>query len=373
MTDDLYIGLMSGTSLDGIDTVLVSFKEKQPTVLQSQCFNLPTQLQQEIQSLVNIGDNELERLAALDVQLGHVFADAVQQLLEKAKIKKEQVSAIGSHGQTIRHWPQAKYPTTLQLADANIIAETSGIRTVADFRRRDIAAGGQGAPLVPAFHQEIFRDKNINRVILNLGGIANVTVLAADQSIAVTGFDTGPANTLMNQWISLQQNQAYDEEGKWAASGQIDEALLERLLNDDYFNLAPPKSTGTEYFSASWLEDKLAQFTSLHAQDVQASLAAFTAITIRDAIIKHVTKITPLDEIIVCGGGVHNDYLLMQLRHALPEIKINSSEEYGIDPDYVEATAFAWLAKQTIEGKPGNIPEVTGAKHKAVLGAIYSV
>ncbi|MCW8900521.1 MAG: anhydro-N-acetylmuramic acid kinase [Gammaproteobacteria bacterium] len=368
MADDLYIGLMSGTSLDGIDAVLVEFKNDQVTVVDSTYLPLPSSLKNEIKSLINPGENEINRLTALDVKLGKLFAEAVKQLITKENINKEDIIAIGSHGQTIRHLPGAEFPSTLQISDPNIIAEETGITTVADFRRRDMAAGGQGAPLVPAFHEKIFRDTKKNRVILNLGGIANITLLPADHMMPVTGFDTGPANTLINHWIQQQQNKNYDESGRWASSGEIDESFLEHLLNDDYFNLAPPKSTGTEYFNAAWLTKKLSKFPFLAAKDVQASLTTFTAKTITDAIKAYSNN---LDEIIICGGGVHNDFLLQQLTLGLSHIEINSSAKYGLDPDFIEATAFAWLARQTLEHKPGNLPEVTGAKRAVILGGIY--
>jgi len=368
MADDLYIGLMSGTSLDGIDAALVRFENKQVTVLETICSPLSSHLKDEIKSLISPATNEINRLMALDVQLGKSFAEAVKQLTDKANIKKEDIIAIGSHGQTIRHLPTTDFPSTLQITDPNIIAEVTGITTVADFRRRDMAAGGQGAPLVPAFHEQIFRDAKKNRVILNLGGIANITILPADKNTPVTGFDTGPANTLINHWIQQQQNKSYDDGGKWALSGQVNESFIEQLLNDDYFKLAPPKSTGTEYFNAAWLTKKLSEFLFLAAEDVQASLTTFTVTTIKDAITQYAGKV---DEIIVCGGGVHNDFLLQLLKQYLPDIEINSSAKYGLDPDYIEATAFAWLAKQTIEHKPGNLPEVTGAKQAVILGGVY--
>lgn len=368
MADDLYIGLISGTSLDGIDAALVRFENEQPSVLETVCLPLPANLKDEIKSLINPTTNEINRLMALDVQLGKYFSKSVKQLLDQAKIKNNDIVAIGSHGQTIRHLPTAEYPSTLQITDANIIAEVTGITTVADFRRRDMAAGGQGAPLVPAFHQHIFRHTKKNRVILNLGGIANITILPADRNIPVTGFDTGTANTLMNHWIQQQQNKSYDENGSWASSGQMNEDFLNELLKDDYFKLAPPKSTGTEYFNPAWLTKKLSTFPFLAAEDVQASLTAFTATTIKDAIKSYASE---AEEIIVCGGGVHNDFLQQQLKQFLPNIEINSSAKYGLDPDYVEATAFAWLAKQTMEHKSGNLPEVTGANRSVILGGVY--
>ena len=379
MADDFYIGLMSGTSLDGIDAALVRFENDQATVVETLCSPLADNLKKEIKSLINPGENEINRLMALDVQLAQAFSEATKALITKANVKKENslkltkenIVAIGSHGQTLRHFPTADHPATLQIADPNVIAEVTGITTVADFRRRDIAAGGQGAPLVPAFHEQIFRHATKNRVILNLGGIANITILPADKDIPVTGFDTGPANTLLNHWIQQQQNKNYDEAGKWAASGQANESFIKELINDDYFQLAPPKSTGTEYFNATWLTNKLSKFSKLSNEDIQASLTALTTITISDAIKKHASKIANVDEVIVCGGGVHNEFLLQQLSEGLPNIEINSSAEYGLDPDYIEATAFAWLAKQTMEHKVGNLPSVTGAKRTVVLGGVY--
>ena len=368
MADDFYIGLMSGTSLDGIDAALVRFENDLPSIVETICLELPENFKDDIKSLINPGKNEINRLMALDVQLGKLFSEAVNEVINKAKIKKVDIAAIGSHGQTLRHYPTAEHPSTLQIADPNIIAEITGITTVADFRRKDVAAGGQGAPLVPAFHEQIFRDENKNRVILNLGGIANITVLPADKNIPVTGFDTGPANTLMNHWVQQQQDKNYDEDGKWAESGKVNKDFLKELLNDDYFKLLPPKSTGTEYFNPAWLTKKLSTFPFLSAEDVQASLTALTATTVKDAI--KLCKFE-IDELIICGGGVHNNYLLQLLKQDLPSVEINSSEKYGLDPDYVEATAFAWLAKQTIERQTGNLPEVTGARRKVILGGIY--
>lgn len=368
MADDLYIGLMSGTSLDGIDAALVRFEYEQATVLDSICLPLPSALREQIKSLINPSENEINRLLSVDVQLANTFADSVAQLIDKTNINIKDIVAIGCHGQTIRHLPTAEHPTTLQIGDPNIIAEVTGITTVADFRRRDMAAGGQGAPLVPAFHEYVFRDSKRNRVILNLGGIANITILNAEKNIPVTGFDTGPANTLMNHWIQQQQNKNFDEGGSWAASGQINNDFLAQLLDDNYFKLTPPKSTGTEYFNAAWLTKKLSAFPLLAAEDVQASLTVFTAITVSDAVKQYAND---ADEIIICGGGVHNDFLLQQLTKNLPHIEIHSSAKYGLDPDYIEATAFAWLAKQTIEHQYGNLPEVTGAKRGVILGGIY--
>lgn len=366
MADDYYIGLMSGTSLDGIDAVLVKFSDDSPLVVDALYTPLSPAIKDEIKSLINPADNELNRLMSLDIQLGKLFAQSVKELLDKSGFTHNQVKAIGSHGQTIRHFPTAEYANTLQIGDANTIAELTGITTVADFRRRDMAAGGQGAPLVPAFHEKLFRSKDINRIILNLGGIANITLLLKDQAIPVTGFDTGPANTLINHWIQQQQNKSFDENGDWAASGNINADFLAHLLDDDFFRLAPPKSTGTEYFNASWLTQKLSSFPFLAAEDVQASLTAFTAKSAADAIAHY-----PVDEIILCGGGAHNSFLLQQFKKNLPRALISKASDYGIDPDYIEATAFAWLAKQTLENKTGNLPAVTGARKPVILGGVY--
>jgi anhydro-N-acetylmuramic acid kinase len=371
MKDDLYIGLMSGTSLDGIDAILARFENEQVMVLDALCLPLTSNLKDEIKSLINPGDNEINRLMDLDIQLGKTFSEAVNELVKKAKITKENIIAIGSHGQTIRHFPTTKNPTTLQIGDPNTIAERTGITTVADFRRRDMAVGGQGAPLVPAFHEQIFRHATKNRVILNLGGIANITILPADTSKPVTGFDTGPANTLINHWIQQQQNKNFDDGGKWASTGQTNQNFLEQLLDDDFFKLTPPKSTGTEYFNANWLTQKLKAFPFLPSEDVQASLTSFTAKTISDAINQYASKVAKVDEIIICGGGVHNDFLLQQLKQDFSNVEINSSVKYGLDPDYIEATAFAWFAKQTMSHQTGNLPDVTGARKKVILGGIY--
>ncbi len=368
MAEELYIGLMSGTSLDGIDAALVRFEQHQPCVIDTLCLPLQAELRDEIRLLINPADNELQRMLALDVQLGHAFANAVTTLLQQSGTRVEQIRAIGSHGQTLRHLPTAPHATTLQIGDANIIAEQTGITTVADFRRRDMACGGQGAPLVPAFHEQIFRHHTFNRVILNIGGIANLTLLPADSQQAVIGFDTGPGNTLMNHWIQQQQNRPFDQHGDWAASGTVHDDFVAALLDDPFFQQPAPKSTGTEYFNPAWLSKRLKRFPFVAAEDVQASLAMLTATTIANAINTLPLKV---DEVIVCGGGVHNTFLLQLMAQLLPAITWNSSEVHGMDPDYIEATAFAWLARQTLQRQSGNLPEVTGAKRPVILGGVY--
>ncbi|VAX09175.1 Anhydro-N-acetylmuramic acid kinase [hydrothermal vent metagenome] len=368
-----YIGLMSGTSVDSIDAVLLSIDNTSPRLHSSHRHPIPPALQQQTLALFVPGENELERMSQLDVRFGQLFADAVNALLKASNISTQQITAIGSHGQTLRHYPDNEFPNTLQIGDPNIIAELTGITTVADFRRRDMAAGGQGAPLVPAFHQALLQSDKINRVILNIGGIANITVLASDTGKTVTGFDTGPGNALMDAWILSQQQQPHDNNGAWAASGRVHQALLEQLLADAYFQQPPPKSTGRESFNLNWLERILLQFPKYSpkpsAEDIQATLTELSAISIAQAILQYATE---SEQVLVCGGGVHNDYLMQRIRHHLPEQQLNSTLQAGIDPDWVEAMAFAWLAKQTLDGRAGNLPGVTGATHPVILGGIYS-
>ena len=369
-----YIGLMSGTSVDAIDAALVSFDNNKIKFHSALNYPIPEELRQQVLALISQGENELVRMNQLDVKLGQMFAEAVLALLKHANIPTEQVKAIGSHGQTLRHFPNSETPGTLQIGDPNIIAETTGITTVADFRRRDMAAGGQGAPLVPAFHQSILQDKEINRITLNIGGIANITVLAKDLDKSVIGFDTGPGNALMDSWIqqhtqqTQQTQQTYDKDGAWAASGNINQQLLDILLADPYFMLPPPKSTGRETFNMLWLNQHLQNFAALSEEDIQATLTEFTAVTIAQAILKYAAE---TEQVLVCGGGVHNRYLMQRLAEHLPEQLIQSSKVVGLDPDWVEAMAFAWQAKQTLEGLTGNLPSVTGARHPAILGGIF--
>ena len=362
-----YIGLISGTSMDGIDAALVAFDDR-PQVVAWHNQSLPNEVRQELYRLQTPGQDELARAMTLDVTLGRLFAGAVQALLDKAGLTASEIAAIGSHGQTLRHYPDGPTPTSWQIGDPNLIAELTGITTVADLRRRDMAAGGQGAPLVPAFHANVFSDSEHDRAVLNIGGIANLTLLPADSARPVTGFDTGPGNGLMDAWINREQNQAYDRNGEWAASGHVHPGLLERLMNDPYFTRTPPKSTGREYFNLAWLEPQLAAFANLAARDVQATLCELTARTIADALQANMNSI---EEVLVCGGGVHNRQLRQRLEELVTPATISSTARAGIDPDQVEAAAFAWLARQTLAGRPGNLTDVTGARHPVVLGAIY--
>ncbi|VAX03806.1 Anhydro-N-acetylmuramic acid kinase [hydrothermal vent metagenome] len=366
---EYYIGLMSGTSLDGIDAVLVDFTNGQPRLIEAHTHPLPDALHQQLTALCQPGDDEIERMGRADMALGELFADAVQQLLSQANLPSSEIHAIGSHGQTIRHRPDAGF--TLQIGDANRIAQHTGITTVTDFRRRDMAAGGQGAPLVPAFHAALFRSPDITRVVLNLGGMANITLLPADPEQPVSGYDTGPGNVLMDAWARQHLGRPLDESGTWAATGCVDEALLTRCLRDVYFRQLPPKSTGREYFNAGWLATLLSNSEgdhSLSSADVQATLCELTAISVAEAIRQAGADAT---ELLVCGGGVHNAHLLSRLGTHLDSMNIIPSNERGLAADWVEAVAFAWLARETLAGRPGNLPAVTGASEAVVLGAIY--
>jgi len=357
---------MSGTSLDGIDAGLVDFSDGKINLVAFHYTPFPLELRQRIHELSQPEQAILLKdYGQLDSQLGQMFAEAAMELLELADIPPAKIKAIGSHGQTIYHEPVQPFGFSLQIGDPNRIAQLTGITTIADFRRRDIAVGGQGAPLVPAFHQAVFGDPSIPTTVLNIGGIANITILDDEQ---VSGFDTGPGNTLLDYWHQKYHQKSYDANGDWAASGQVNFELLQILQSDDYFQLAPPKSTGKEYFSPAWLQRKLHDdFIDLPAQDVQATLCQLTANSIADAVNKYAENSM---RILVCGGGAHNRQLLNALRSNL-NIPLLSTAEHGIAPDHVEAIAFAWLARQTLNGLPGNLCRVTGAAKPVILGGIY--
>jgi anhydro-N-acetylmuramic acid kinase len=308
----------------------------------------------------------LDAIGSLDTQLGHVFADAANASIDESGIDRNRICAIGSHGQTLRHRPSGAFPFSLQLGDANVIAERTGITTVADFRRRDIAAGGHGAPLLPVFHAMMLRGADEERAVLNLGGIGNLTLLPV--SGPVRGFDTGPANGLMDAWCEHHLGAAFDAGGAFAARGHVDETLLARLLADPYFALPPPKSTGRDQFHLGWLDAQLHD-TTLAPEDVQATLCELTAVSVAEALLAAQPGTT---RVLVCGGGVHNPVLLARLAARLTNVAIESTAAHGLHPDFVEAMAFAWLARETLAGRPGNLPEVTGARGLRVLGAIYS-
>ena len=365
---EIYLGLMSGTSLDGIDVAAVEFTAGAPHVLAAQTHPYPSDLRERLLALAQGGSaDEIERLGQLDHTLGILFANAALAILNASNLDPAAIRAIGSHGQTVRHRPAFSDPFTLQIADPNLIAEITGITTVADFRRRDMAAGGQGAPLVPAFHADCFRDASEDRAVLNVGGMANLTLLPADPQKPVSGFDTGPGNVLLDAWIEKCLGKRYDSDGSWAATGRAHAELLDALLRDDYFIALPPKSTGREHFNLSWLEQRL-KAVQCGPSDVQATLIALTAGTVA-ASLRQTASAT--GRLLVCGGGVHNEALMQALGVALPDMIVESTARHGIDPDWVEAAAFAWMARETLAGRPSNIPSVTGARGPRVLGGIY--
>jgi len=361
----LFLGLMSGTSLDGVDAVLIRF---QPTlqVVFARTYDLPEALVKNLLALSQTDAQiHLDAVGRLDTELGQCFATIVRRCLQDAGVKADAVTAIGSHGQTLRHGPNGAHPFTMQLGDAHIIAEQSGIDTVADFRRRDVAAGGQGAPLVPAFHSAVFSNADENRAILNIGGIANLTLLPRDGQ--VRGFDTGPGNGMMDAWCRVHRNKNYDVDGEFAAAGSVHAELLRRCLDEAWFALPPPKSTGRDQFHLAWLESKM-QGLDVSPADVQSTLTALTAHTIANALRN---EMPACQRLLVCGGGSHNPVLMQHLNDLLTPMQIDTSSAYGLDPDYVEAAAFAWLAREALSKRPGNLPAVTGAKGLRVLGVVY--
>jgi len=364
-----FIGLMSGTSLDAIDVAIVEFESNYPKLITSSTQALPSVLRETLLSLNRSRAGEIKRMAIADVQWAEQAANAVNKLLSDSNLSDNDISAIGSHGQTIRHAPNADTAYTLQIGDPNTLAELTGITTVADFRRRDLAAGGQGAPLMPSFHNAMLRVNDETRVVLNIGGMANITILPADPDEAVIGFDTGPGNVLLDTYIQIHLRKAFDEGGQWAASGKVHQELLSRLLRDKFFKLTPPKSTGRELFNLRWLERRLKRLDKrMIKKNVQATLCELSAVSISEAIQQYAGEAS---SIIVCGGGVHNTALMFRLQCLLEHQQVRSSEDYGIDPNAMEAIGFAWLAQQTLAIKPGNLPSVTGAKHPVVLGGIY--
>lgn len=359
-----YIGIMSGTSLDGIDAVLVDFSGPSFSLLHTCYIPYDPPLRAALLGLNQAGENELHRAAILSNQLSGWYAQAVGRLLEKSGIDPGEIIAVGCHGQTIRHCPQPENGYSIQLVNGALLAELTGMTVVTDFRSRDIAAGGQGAPLVPAFHHEMFAHRDIHRLIINIGGITNITSLPV--SGGVNGFDCGPGNMLMDAWCLKHTGMTYDHNGSWAESGRVINPLLENLLNFPYFSLPPPKSTGREMFSLDWLQPCLRGDEA--TQDVQSTLLQLTVRTITDSVETYYPAVR---ELYLCGGGAHNGTLVTRLQQQLPGRRINLTDALGIEADWVEACAFAWLARQSIERAPGNLPAVTGATGSRTLGAIY--
>jgi len=363
---DYYIGLISGTSMDGIDAALVSIKGSSLEVLHTHEHEYPSELRQDLSAAkLDTSIRSIDDVGSLHKKVGECFRDAANKLIADASVDASTVAAIGSHGQTIRHEPNADRPFSLQIGDPDIISTGTGVTTVADFRSADIALGGQGAPLTPIFHEWLFRKPGTNCVVLNIGGIANITVMRGDES-DTTGFDTGPGNTLLDAWIGRHLQQTFDKNGDWASQGRVNNELLSCLLADPYIAAPPPKSTGFEYFNLDWLET--AGVEKYSPVDVQTTLSAFTASSIASAIQQYAGDSST---VYVCGGGIHNADLMRRLGAALPGINVSSTEAAGLDPDWVEAVAFAWLAKRTMSGLTGNLPRVTGARSAAILGSIF--
>lgn len=365
MKSGRYIGVMSGTSLDGVDVVLAAIDENMVAQQASLSWPIPPELKQAILAICQGQQLTLSQLGQLDTRLGKLFAEAVQALMDQENLRPQDVVAIGCHGQTVWHEPTGDAPHTLQIGDNNQIVARTGVTVVGDFRRRDIALGGQGAPLVPAFHQALLTHPVERRMVLNIGGIANLSMLIPDQP--VRGYDTGPGNMLMDAWIWRQKGKPYDKDAQWAVSGKVILPLLQNMLSDAYFAAPAPKSTGREYFNYGWLERQLASFPGLAAQDVQATLAELTAVSVSEQVLLS----GGCERLLVCGGGSRNPLLMARLAALLPGTEVTTTDEAGISGDDMEALAFAWLAWRTVAGLPGNLPSVTGAREASVLGAVY--
>ena len=362
----LFIGLMSGTSLDGIDCAIVDLAGGTPALIAAHCHALPENLRHDVLTLCADKQAPFTELGRLDIELGRCFADAVAKTLAAAGIVAQEIEAIGSHGQTAFHQPNSAAPFSLQIGDPNTIAERTGITTVADFRRRDMAAGGQGAPLAPLLHQHCCASPTKNRAIVNIGGIANITLLLANGERVA--FDTGPGNVLMDLWIAQHDGARFDKNGEWATGGSVDTAFLAELMSEPYLALAAPKSTGRELFNGAWLEQRLASLKQWPSpQNIQATLLEFTATTLSTALLAGMRQ----GEIYLCGGGAHNTALLKRIGKLMPGYYVGTTAEIGIDPDWLEAMAFAWMAQQTLDGVAVVTSPFTGAKKPVMLGGIY--
>ena len=370
---ELFIGIMSGTSLDGIDAVLMATNGIQAELKASISRPFNATLRQRLLQVANGSAINAQQWGRLDAELGQAYADVVLQLLQESGTAATQVRAMGCHGQTVWHQPQDDLPFSLQLGDGNRLAALTGIIAINDFRRKDMALGGQGAPLVPAFHQQVLADAKRVRIVVNIGGIANITLL--DPSQAVSGYDVGPGNMLLDAWCQQHWGQPFDKDATFGLQGQVNDSLLTRLLSEPWLALPPPKSTGRELFSPQWLAAHLqaheSHFGPLNPFDVQATLAEFSARALVEQVLK-CTKNTALPrQLLVCGGGGHNPLLMQRLSALLPDWQVTTTTSAGVDMDAMEAMAFAWLAHQTLNGLPGNLPAVTGASRPTILGAIH--
>lgn len=365
MKSGRFIGVMSGTSLDGVDVVLATINENMVAQQASLSYPIPLNLKEDILAICQGQPLTLSQLGRLDTRLGRLFADAVSALMRQENLQPAEIVAIGCHGQTVWHEPLGEAPHTMQIGDNNQIAAHTGVTVVGDFRRRDMALGGQGAPLVPAFHQALLAHPVERRMVLNIGGIANLSLLVPGQP--VRGYDTGPGNMLMDAWIWRQCGKPYDKDAQWANEGKVLLPLLQDMLSDPWFALPAPKSTGREYFNYGWLEKHLARYRDLRAQDVQATLTELTAVSISEQVLLS----GGCERLLVCGGGARNPLLMARLAALLPGTEVTTTDEAGISGDDMEALAFAWLAWRTLAGLPGNLPSVTGASEATILGAIY--
>lgn len=365
---EYFIGLLSGTSIDGVDCTLVDFSQTPPYLAATHSQSIPSSLRQNLLLLFQDQSISLKLLGETDIALGRLFAEAVVALLAKCELKPEDIIAIGSHGQTIQHHPNGSHQFTMQIGDPNTISEMTGITTIADFRRRDMAAGGQGAPLTPMFHQGYFSAGTARRAVLNIGGIANISLLSANEETPLIGFDTGPGNVLMDSWINLKKGLPFDRNGAWALCGTVKDKLLDRLISEDFFAMPAPKSTGRELFNLDWLIRNLAEVEPIEDVDVQATLLEFTAQTVAQSTDWHSRKI---EELIVCGGGAYNTALMSRLGALIAPVRVISSDEAGLAPDWVEGVAFAWMARKTWLGEAIDCRSVTGARHPCILGGIY--
>lgn len=371
MKSTLYLGIMSGTSLDGVDLALLDFANQPPKMTACGFFPMPENLRSALSTLLKTGETSLQKLGEIDHQLGALYADCVNQFLAGHQLSAAQIAAIGCHGQTVWHAPQGEYPFTMQIGDMNLLAARTDITTIGDFRRKDMAEGGQGAPLVPAFHEGIFAHPERLTVVLNIGGIANISVLAPNQ--ATIGYDVGVGNALLDSWIEQHLGKRYDKNGEWAASGKVLPELLTALLAEPFFDQPPPKSTGRELFNLDWLNKKLVKVygnsTACKPEDVQRTLVEFTVQSVAHSLKS--IKSEKQNLLLICGGGAHNPLIMQGLAIALPNWTVSTTSEYGLDIDYVEAAAFAWLAYQRIHNLPSNLPAVTGATQPVSLGVIY--
>jgi len=359
--DELYIGVMSGTSLDGIDIALCEIKDESFELIYSYEYPFDEDLKVDILSAIDYSVT-LKRLGELDTRLGRLFADSISTFIFEKNIDKKTIRAIGLHGQTLWHEPNSKFPFSMQLGNANVITAQTGVSVVSDFRQKDIALGGQGAPFAPIFHQFLFSRLEGNIAVLNIGGMANISILGEK----LMGYDTGCGNVLLDYWISYSQNKPYDKDGEWARSGSVHGGLLKLMLSDPYFSKKAPKSTGRELFNKQWLKEQLKEFQHLNSEDVQATLLELTALSITNEVKKSSTNL-----LIVCGGGVKNIYLMKRLQAELNGIEVVSSDECGVSSEFMEAMTFAWLACERVHKRSVRLSSVTGAKKDSILGCIY--